>query len=138
MSNESDIRRGRHCVFKLCAQLVFVAKYRRRVFDALAIDVLRAIFADVGSDARYTDIHDSFAAGAILPRPEGRGLPRVLVSSRDDARPGEVVELLDGYADLAENHARIGSGLLEIAPHAVALAVYFERQGGQPRGPAVR
>jgi hypothetical protein len=30
----------------LRVQLVFVAKYRRRVFDALAIDVLRAIFAD--------------------------------------------------------------------------------------------
>jgi putative transposase len=53
MSNESHIRRGRHCVCNLRVQLVFVAKYRRRVFDALAIDVLRGIFADVCSDARY-------------------------------------------------------------------------------------
>jgi putative transposase len=53
MSHESDIRRGRHCVFNLRVQLVFVAKYYRRVFDALAIDVLRAIFTDVCSDARY-------------------------------------------------------------------------------------
>ena len=54
MSNESDIRRGRRCVFQLHVHLVFVAKYRRRVFDARAIDVLRGIFTDVCSDAQAT------------------------------------------------------------------------------------
>jgi putative transposase len=54
MSYESDIRQGRHCVFKLHVHLVFVAKYRRSVFDAQAIDVLRAIFANVCSDAHAT------------------------------------------------------------------------------------
>src|SRR3954453_15737427 len=54
MRNESDIRRGRHCVFELHVHLVFVAKYRRRVFDARAIDVLCGIFADVCSDAQTT------------------------------------------------------------------------------------
>ena len=54
MSHESDIRQGRHCIFKLHVHLVFVAKYRRRVFDARAIDVLRVIFADVCSDAHAT------------------------------------------------------------------------------------
>jgi putative transposase len=54
MSNERDIRHGRHCIFKLHVHLVFVAKYRRRVFDAKAIDVLRDIFADVCSDAQAT------------------------------------------------------------------------------------
>ena len=54
MSHESVIRRGRHCVFKLHVHLVFVAKYRRRVFDARAIDVLRGVFADVCSDAQAT------------------------------------------------------------------------------------
>jgi putative transposase len=52
MSHESDIRRGRHCVFKLHVHLIFIAKYRRRVFEARAIDVLRGIFADVCSDAQ--------------------------------------------------------------------------------------
>src|SRR6185369_6226034 len=33
---------------------VFVAKYRRGVFDACAIDVLRGIFAEVCSDAQTT------------------------------------------------------------------------------------
>ena len=54
MSNKSDIRHGRHCVFRLHVHLVFVAKYRRRVFDAQAIDLLRDIFADVCSDAHAT------------------------------------------------------------------------------------
>jgi len=54
MSNESDIRHGRRCVFKLHVHLVFVAKYRRRVFDARAIDVLRDIFADVCAHAQAT------------------------------------------------------------------------------------
>ena len=56
MSNESNIRHGRHCVFKLHVHWVFVAKYRRRVFDAQAIDVLRGIFANVRSDARATRV----------------------------------------------------------------------------------
>jgi hypothetical protein len=54
MSNESDIQHGRHCVFKLHVHLVFVAKYRRCVFDAQAIHLLRGIFADVCSDAHAT------------------------------------------------------------------------------------
>ena len=115
MNNESNIRHGGNCVFKLHVHLMFVTKHRRPVFDTRAIDVLRGLFADVCSDAQATlvemdgeddhvhllveysrkaaisslvssrrlrtDIHDSFAVGAILPRPEGRGLPRVLVNS---------------------------------------------------------
>ena len=50
MSDDNDIRRGRHCVFKMQVHLVFVAKYRRKVFDAAAIDSLRAIFAKVCAD----------------------------------------------------------------------------------------
>jgi putative transposase len=54
MTNESDIRCGRHCIFKLHVHLVFAAKYRRRVFDAQTIDVLRGIFVDVCSDVNAT------------------------------------------------------------------------------------
>ena len=50
MSDDNDIRRGRHCVFAMHVHLVFVAKYRRKVFDAAAIDSLRAIFAKVCAD----------------------------------------------------------------------------------------
>jgi len=50
MSVNNDIRRGRHCVFKMHVHLVFVAKYRRKVFDGDAINRLRTIFANVCTD----------------------------------------------------------------------------------------
>lgn len=50
MSNDNDIRHGRHCVFQLHAHLVFVTKYRRGVFDGDALNRLRTIFAKVCAD----------------------------------------------------------------------------------------
>ena len=50
MTEYKDIRSGRHCVFKMHIHLVFVAKYRRRVFDGDAIQRLRTIFAKVCID----------------------------------------------------------------------------------------
>lgn len=50
MSNDNDIRRGRHCVFLMHVHLVFVAKYRRRVFDGDAINRMRTIFTKVCAD----------------------------------------------------------------------------------------
>src|SRR5580700_3028800 len=45
-----DIRHGRHCVSALHAHLVFVTKYRRKVFDADALRRLQAIFRKVCRD----------------------------------------------------------------------------------------
>jgi len=50
MSDENDIRHGRNCVFKMHVHLVFVTKYRRRVFDGDAIQRLRNLFANVCAD----------------------------------------------------------------------------------------
>ena len=50
MAENNDIRHGRHCVFKMHVHLVFVAKYRRRVFDGGAINRLRTIFTKVCAD----------------------------------------------------------------------------------------
>ena len=47
MAENNDIRHGRHCVFKMHVHLVFVAKYRHRVFDGAAVQRLRAIFGKV-------------------------------------------------------------------------------------------
>lgn len=47
MAEKNDIRHGRHCVFKMHVHLVFVAKYRRRVFDGDAVQRLRSIFDKV-------------------------------------------------------------------------------------------
>ncbi|WP_253476432.1 IS200/IS605 family transposase [Natronocella acetinitrilica] len=50
MATDNDLRHGRRCVFKMHVHLVFVAKYRRNVFDGDAIERLRAIFARVCTD----------------------------------------------------------------------------------------
>ncbi|HGJ5869596.1 IS200/IS605 family transposase [Arsenophonus nasoniae] len=50
MKKETDIRRGRHCVFLIHIHLVFVAKYRRKIFDQDAIEKLRGYFTSVCID----------------------------------------------------------------------------------------
>lgn len=50
MRNNTDIRHGRHCVFKLHVHLVFVTKYRRGVFTKAVLNELREIFSAVCTD----------------------------------------------------------------------------------------
>lgn len=50
MTIETDIRRGRHCVFKMHVHLVFVTKYRRGVFTKAILDDLRVLFDSVCTD----------------------------------------------------------------------------------------
>ena len=47
MEKETDLRRGRHVVFNLHIHLVFVAKYRRKVFTKEILDDMRQIFESV-------------------------------------------------------------------------------------------
>lgn len=50
MSSNPSIRTGRHCVFALHAHLVFVTKYRHRVFDDRHLtrmeEIMRAVCVD--------------------------------------------------------------------------------------------
>ena len=50
MEIESDLRHGRHCVFKMHAHLVFVTKYRRNVFTKEVLDDLKIFFEKVCLD----------------------------------------------------------------------------------------
>lgn len=50
MSKSSEIRTGRHCVFMMHVHLVFVTKYRRKVFTAQTLDAAKQIFSDVCTD----------------------------------------------------------------------------------------
>lgn len=50
MEKETDLRRGRHVVFNLHVYLVFVAKYRRKVFTKEILDDMRQIFESVCTD----------------------------------------------------------------------------------------
>ena len=50
MNTSSNFRRGRNCVFLLHAHLVFVTKYRRKVFTEEVLNSLRSIFESVCID----------------------------------------------------------------------------------------
>lgn len=50
MSEQQELRHGRHCVFNLHVHLVFVTKYRRGVFSQAILNDLEAIFKSVCAD----------------------------------------------------------------------------------------
>ncbi len=51
MALDNDIRRGRHSVYDLHVHLVFVTKYRRKVFTSIHLERLCEVFSSVCSDA---------------------------------------------------------------------------------------
>lgn len=59
MRLSSDIRHGRHCTFLLQVHLVFVTKYRGKVFDRDAIQRLKIVFQKVCRDfqAELVELH---------------------------------------------------------------------------------
>ncbi|MBE1584498.1 IS200/IS605 family transposase [Nonomuraea angiospora] len=56
MADDGDIRTGRHCVFVLHAHLVFVTKFRHRVFTGEHLirlqEIMRSVCADVETELR--------------------------------------------------------------------------------------
>jgi len=50
MTTENEIRTGRHCVFSIHAHLVFVTKYRKRVFTSESLDILKEVMQKVCND----------------------------------------------------------------------------------------
>ena len=50
MSHCQELSHGRHCVFAMHVHLVFVTKYRYRVFDGDAIRRLKQLFSKVCTD----------------------------------------------------------------------------------------
>lgn len=50
MKKETEIRTGRHVVFNLHVHLVFVTKYRRKVFTKEILDDMRGVFESVCHD----------------------------------------------------------------------------------------
>ena len=55
MVTSSDLRTGRHCVFVMHEHLVFVTKYRRRVFTRQILSEMQRIFAEVYQDYQDFD-----------------------------------------------------------------------------------
>lgn len=45
-----DIRKGRHVVYSMHVHLVFVTKYRRKVFEVEHLDFLKNVFIEICTD----------------------------------------------------------------------------------------
>jgi len=54
MGQKQELSHGRHCVFAMHVHLVFVTKYRYRVFDGRAIESLRTMFIKICTDFEAT------------------------------------------------------------------------------------
>ncbi|OGT53806.1 MAG: transposase [Gammaproteobacteria bacterium RIFCSPHIGHO2_12_FULL_42_13] len=54
MNTIKQIRTGRNCVFNMHVHLVFVTKYRRKIFNKTAINMLHMIFQKVCDDFEAT------------------------------------------------------------------------------------
>src|SRR5215469_12973458 len=67
-----EIRHGRHCVFNLHVHLVFVAKYRRLVFDKPALDTVKGIFSAIC--AKF-EAHYGGDGRRARPRTPAGGIP---------------------------------------------------------------
>jgi putative transposase len=63
MTDDNDYRHGRHCVFALHAHLVFVTKYRRKVFTANVRNDMRGLFAAACGD--FAAACGDFAAALV-------------------------------------------------------------------------
>lgn len=105
MEQDSEVRHGRHCDFKMHVHLVFVTKYRRRVFDAAAIDALRDIFQSVCRDmeARLVQMHgEDDHVHLLIEYP-----PKVSVSSLVNSLKGVSSRLLrQRRADIRKRYWR--------------------------------
>lgn len=75
MTADSEIRHGRHCVFNLHVDLVFVPKCRRRVFDRPAIERLREVFGAGCRDFEARLVEMNREDGSTYWRSTRRGCP---------------------------------------------------------------
>ncbi len=65
MDDKHDLRQGRHCVFALHVHLIFVTKYRKKVFDDDAIDRLTKHFERVAGDFGATVVETNGEADHV-------------------------------------------------------------------------
>lgn len=105
MANASEIRHGRHVVFKIHVHLVFVPKYRRHVFEARHHVRMRSIFEKVCRDfgatlAEMNGEDDHIHLLVVCP-------PQIAISSLVNSLKGVSSRLLrQEFPDLARRYFR--------------------------------
>ena len=105
MELSTEIRHGRHCVFNLHIHLVFVAKYRKKVFTKEHIEALNDIFGKVCQDfeAELVEIDgESDHVHLLVNYP-----PKVSVSSLVNSLKGVSSRLLrKNYPDIRKFYCK--------------------------------
>ena len=91
MEIESDLRHGRHCVFKMHVHLVFVTKYRRNVFTKEVLDDLKIFFEKVCLDfeselVEFDGADYQFGFVGVYPK-IGSGIANPLFASEVNPQP---------------------------------------------------
>ena len=108
MKISSDIRTGRHCVFNLHVHLVFVTKYRRKVFQKHHYEAMRKVFDKVCKDFEATLIEvdgESDHVHLLVHYP-----PKVSVSSLVNSLKGVSSRMLK--KEFLELHGHYFEGIL--------------------------
>src|ERR1700749_5042466 len=105
MTDTSDLRTGRHCVFLMHVHLVFVTKYRRRVFTSEILDAMQPIFAKVCEDfeadlREFNGEHDHVHLLVNYP-------PKVSVSALVNSLKGVSARMLRSQYTGKVNQARM-------------------------------
>ena len=101
-SNPKELRTGRHCVFNLHVHLAFVTKYRRKVFNAAALNHLKTYFSKVcdnfGAELRaFEGERDHVHLLVVYP-------PKVAVSRLVNSLKGASSRLLRKDQPLVKKH----------------------------------
>ena len=141
-SKDQDRRTGRHCVFAMHVHLVFVTRYRRRVFDRDALArlhrMLRIVCADFEADLiEFNGERDHVHLLVNYP-------PKYSVSALVNSLKGvSSRRIRRERPDIAERHARDGlwspsyfAGSCGGAPISV-LRTYIENQRAPAQHPPV-
>ena len=112
MTENNDIRRGRHCVFALHVHLVFVTKYRRGVFTQEVLDDLHPVFASVCADFEAELVKFDGEDDHVLPAVAvERRFQYCASTSSNSERPANYRQ--EGYAVLALHPRPEGQGFAQ-------------------------
>lgn len=124
MNTSSDLRHGRSCVFQLHVHLVFVARYRRKIFSPAHYVSMGEIFAKVCADF-----------GAVLVETDGeKDHVHLLVNYPPTVSVSKLVNSLKGVSSrLLRKTPGDRAALLEGWPVVPFLLRRFLRRGADLR-----
>lgn len=101
MEKVNEIRTGRHCIFNLLSNLVFLTKFRGQVFTPEILEALQKIFSEVCKDFESNLV--GFAGGGDYVRLLVAYPPKIAISNLVNSLKGVSSRVIrKRYFDLIE------------------------------------